>query len=271
MIASATRVIGEGAVIVKRRRFAAPPARLWLCLTDPREVAGWFADADRIALHEPFVFSIGDGDFFAGRVTDWSTPGASADGRLGLRWKFLGIGPEFSILYDVRAAADGTTLLEIVDRGALTAEDVRGLEEGWDDFLDRLERYLETGVPARFDYSEQFAAGALLRGVREPAFGDLRAWTARAFPDARVSVRATSAAAVQLTFTDPAWGGRATHAAMDASRVDAGVYVRVAHAGWPDLDRSWRVAERRRYASAWRAALAALEAASSSGAADPWA
>ena len=273
MIASATRVVGEPAAIVKRRRIAAPVGRVWLCLTDPRELAQWFADADRMAPDAPFVLGIGDGDFFAGRITKWLAPEpeSARDGELGLSWRFLGIGPEFSIAYRLRAQAGGTTLLEVSDRGALTKEEARGLDHGWDDFLDRLDRYLSTAASARFEYSEEFAAGALLRGAHEPAIANMRAWTARAFPGARVAIHYRASDAVELTFTDPAWAGRTTRAAMDACRTAAGVYVRVTHSGWPELDPDRRLAERRRYALAWRAALAAVEEASLQGAADPWA
>ena len=61
------------------------------------------------------------GDFFSGRVIEWD-PGIV----LGLRWKFVGCGPEYEVRFSLLRRKQGTELT-VQDRGAITVEEAECL------------------------------------------------------------------------------------------------------------------------------------------------
>ena len=97
-------------------------------------LAKWFADTERFAPGEPVRMDFGDGDFFSGRVIEWD-PGII----LGLRWKFVGCGPEYEVRFSMLRRKGGTELT-VQDRGAITVEEAECLRVGWSEFLMRFEK-----------------------------------------------------------------------------------------------------------------------------------
>ena len=69
-------------------------------LTTPGQLAKWFADTTHFAPAAPVRFDFGDGDFFRGEVVEWEPEIA-----LGLRWKFVGHGPEYNVLFSLLGAS----------------------------------------------------------------------------------------------------------------------------------------------------------------------
>src|SRR6476620_2283841 len=89
---------------------------------------------------------VGDGDFFSGSVIEWD-PGII----LGVRWKFVGCGPEYEVRYSLLRRKQGTELT-VQDRGAITIEEAECLRVGWSEFLMRFEKALVKNVNTRFNW-----------------------------------------------------------------------------------------------------------------------
>jgi len=243
--------------VVRQTMAEGPPEEVWRHLTEPERLAQWFADCRApLGPGAEFVFSFGDGDAFTGRVTGWQPPS-----RLELEWKFLGLGPRFDIAFVLGPAANGRTEVSVIDRGALTREELDSLREGWEDFLERLARFSRTGQGCRYDWSAAIGLGALLGDVGEggPPELDDRAWWEAAFGGPRVELAERSNGRRTLRLSEPSWDGASTEAEVEIRRLPAGTYLGIVHSGWPSLPETSRLHERRRYAGLWRRALADLE------------
>jgi uncharacterized protein YndB with AHSA1/START domain len=237
------------------RRVTASIAHVWACLTTPSLIRGWFADADGFGPDGWFQYQFGDGDFFVARIVDQRPPTC-----LTLEWRFFGVGPLFTIRYELVSVQDGTEVT-VTDRGALTEEERLSLTEGWTDFLQRLDTFATTGQPSRFLWSEAISAGIMLdRSAGIPVELTDSGWLRTTFPGARVDARVDTDAGVVLTFAERGWGATTTEARIRFTSLSNTGYLGVVHAGWPALDPHVRLAERRRYASLWQHGLAALEA-----------
>jgi uncharacterized protein YndB with AHSA1/START domain len=239
----------------QRMMLNASPAEVWELLTRPELIGEWFADCSYFAPGEQFVFDFGDGDYFAGRVVGFEPPSS-----LHLKWKFLGIGPEFDIVYHLRASGDGTELI-VSDTGSLTREEAEGLTEGWKDFLSRLEARIATGSPARYRWSQTIGVGALTERAPEDvraSIGD-QEWLKNAFAGSTARKLPDEDGQIRLRFARDAWRGRQTEATVSVSDIDGKTYIGVVHGGWTELAEPLQIAERARFAALWREALASLE------------
>jgi uncharacterized protein YndB with AHSA1/START domain len=232
-----------------------PPARVWDALTNRDELARWFADIDQWEPGREFLCDFGDGDHFLGRVEAWERPRS-----LRLTWKFLGIGPESEVRFGLRPSGGGTEL-EVWHHGAASPQEADGLSKGWADFLSRLERYLYTGRPTRYDWTPEITAEALVGGAAGPILAILAdpAWLSSDFPTASLRRLERVGDAIELEFADPAWRGRTTEAKATTRPVGDRRLIGVVHRGWTELSPSIRISERRRYARSWAAALRRLE------------
>lgn len=237
-----------------QRTVHAAPGVVWAALADPALVSQWFGDVDRIVPGEPFRCEMGDGDYFAG-----ATVAADPGRELRLRWRFMDIGPSFDIRYTIEPARDGAVVVSVADTGAPIAAEADSLREGWTDFLSRLDRFVTTGVRTRFAWSPSIAMGALAAGTVEESrarLGD--AWLREHL--AGTAAKASSRGApMTIEISDPRWGGAATTVTLAFHPLEAQTYIALAHEGWPALPAALQLAERRRYARIWQAALAAVE------------
>jgi hypothetical protein len=147
----------------------------------------------------------------------------------------------------------------VEDQGAYSHHAALELREGWDDFLSRLKRSIETGANTRYRWSEVIGTGAMVKGSPSEIQSMLSRpeWWTREFPASRIRPEPESGGCV--VFQDDAWEGSTTRARIAVAAGAGGSAISVSHAGWAELPESIRYAERKRYAGLWAAALASLE------------
>lgn len=242
--------------VIRQRQVPVPREEVWCSLTEPARIAQWFADVDRFSPGEPFRFSFGDGDFFAGTLHQAAPPES-----LHLAWKFMGIGPEFEVRYFLTPLDGGGTEVTVQDYGALSLEEVMSLRQGWDDFLMRLDQFARTGRNVRYTWSESIGIGALLHCANPGMPPELEdpLWWRRHFPSAHLARERPAECQMLLRFEESDWKGAATEALVEFATVGFDTYLGLTHRGWPDLPAMRQIVERRRYAGLWLGALKALE------------
>lgn len=236
----------------------AAPARVWDYLTAPTLIARWFADVsgtDCLMSARDFRFDFGDGDFFVGRVH-----GAQEGIWLSFKWRFMGVGPSYEIVLAL-AKTDAGTRVIVNDYGAISSSEAHELKTGWEDFLARLTRAVESGEYTRYEWSEQIRVSALIPGrppnlLREAA---ATSWWTVLDGAQRSSTCRKGKDHVTVTFRRDDWGGVATEATIRITSLGEYAYLVVSHVGWTRLPSDRRVAERRRAATNWAELLARLE------------
>src|SRR6185369_9650697 len=247
----------EPITVVKEKFIPARIDEVWKYLTDGILLTEWFATTDGLKPNGSFVFDFGDGDFFSGRVVHWNQPTS-----LGFTWKFLGVGQTSRIDYSLQSEGDSTFLI-LRDHGALTPEETVGLDEGWDDFLMRLTRRIETGQPCRYRWSETFGGAAFLgsdTAIDVDAFGDH--WWRTNFPGVQITpelVQNNALNARRFVLRDAAWGDLTMNVTIRIKDLPGGIWASVTHEGWVKLPESEQLPERRRFAKLWERALRRLE------------
>ena len=241
--------------VKSRVTVAAPLEGCWRFLTDPSLMSEWFADPIRLP-DGRMDLHFGDGDFF--RVTRTA---ARQPDQLLWTWQFMGVGPRSEIEF-LLTRKEGHTEVAVLDHGQYSLSGVHELEEGWEDFLTRLQRRIETGKNARYQWSETIGASIVLRDNPESverALHDQAMWQ-RCFRDADVCL-ADSEAGLALNFSKSEWDGASTTASLSLSSSAAGLHLSVNHQGWLQLPETCRIAERKVAAQLWAEALRQLESA----------
>lgn len=244
--------------VVAQRQIQAPIETVWENLTRPELLKMWFADTERFAPGEPVRMEFGDGDFLAGRVTEWD-PGIV----LAMRWKSVGCGPEHEVRYSMLRRKGGTELT-VQDRGAITVELAECLRVGWSEFLMRFEKSLLKKVSTRFNWRKtlnvtvEVRPGA--RGALEAALGD-PGWYASALAGVRAQLhepRAEGVAAAAVSHGD--WGDAETRARVTLRNIRGADYAFAVHEGWGELPGQIAEGERRRFVGVWVRALSEFSA-----------
>jgi uncharacterized protein YndB with AHSA1/START domain len=119
------------------------PARAWAAITEPAQVAEWFADvtpADGVG--SPYRIDFGDGSVIEGRVRALE-PGR----RLAYTWTWAGEAGALTTLvtWEVEAAGIGTLIRLTHDGWAEAGADEATRDEHleyWETYMDQLDRYL---------------------------------------------------------------------------------------------------------------------------------
>jgi uncharacterized protein YndB with AHSA1/START domain len=238
--------------VVAQRQIPAPVEKVWDYLTKPELLAKWFADTSYFGPDAPVHMETGDGDFFSGRVVEWE-PGIV----LGLRWKFVGCGPEYEVRFSMLRRKQGTELT-VQDRGALTVEEAECLRVGWSEFLMRFEKALLKNVNARFNWRKALTFTIRVAETkREPLAAALNDpfWYQAALAGARAQIHEPRGNEFNATVTHEAWGGVETRARVRLKNIRGVDYAFVAHEGWAELPAELALAERRRFVGVWINAL----------------
>ena len=115
---------------------AADPARAWRAVTDPADVAEWFADVTPVdGIGSPYRIDFGDGSAVDGRVRALD-PGR----RLAYTWAWAGEeGPPTVVTWEVQPAEGGGARVRLTHDGWSEAGAARA---GRDDHADSWESYL---------------------------------------------------------------------------------------------------------------------------------
>jgi len=132
------------AAIVTERIIAAAPARVWKALTQPGEIAGWWAAEARV---KPEVGSIGEFRFRP-PAGDLQFEVAELVQNKHLHWISRQGPPEWagtSVIWQLEPIHNGTRLLFTHDGFVKKDEAYEQTRRNWDYFLDSLKSYLETG------------------------------------------------------------------------------------------------------------------------------
>jgi len=231
----------------------------WRFLTVPELLAEWFADVEGTLFPgQRFLFSFGDGDFFVCDGLRTMPP------ELQFNWRFMGVGDASLITYRLHPLA-GETRISVIDSGRYSPGIARELEEGWKDFLARLERRIRTGANTRYRWSECISASAILAASPESALGLClsRLTSAMSFCEGRIEPD-LSRKTIEVTFHSPAWRGRESQAVLLFAEDADGTKLSLTHSGWANLEPEIQFGERKRFAGFWAGFLEQLESRSKS-------
>jgi uncharacterized protein YndB with AHSA1/START domain len=141
--------------IVSSHEIAAGPDEIWQALTDPEKLAEWLVvcKGSLVDQGSDCILDFGDGDFFLARPVEVSAPH-----HLEWRWRWLGIGPAWSVKWYLEEleGPEPRTRVVVVDEAlnppARTGH-YRG--EGWPEILENLATYLRTGMSMRWPSRSQ--------------------------------------------------------------------------------------------------------------------
>jgi uncharacterized protein YndB with AHSA1/START domain len=238
--------------VVAQRQIPMPVEKVWDYLTKPELLAKWFADTEHFAPDVPVYMDEGDGDFFSGRVIEWD-PGIV----LGLRWKFVGCGPEYEVRFSLLRRKDGTELT-VQDRGAITVEEAECLRVGWSEFLMRFEKSILKNINTRFSWRKALTFTMTIDAARleslTAALNNPR-WYQDSLAGVRAQIQEPRGNEIAATITKDPWGDVETRARVKLKNIRGVDYAFVAHEGWPKLPAELAEAERRRFVGVWIDAL----------------
>jgi uncharacterized protein YndB with AHSA1/START domain len=244
-------------VAAQRRTIQAAQELVWEFLTKPELISDWFADCEKFAPASEFKFDFGDGDFFAGRVVSWIAPS-----HLELEWRFDSIGVESAVTYDLAAHGESCTVT-VQDCGATSENSASELAEGWDDFLARLQRRVETGQRSRYRWSQSIGLGSRTAARDSQLLETLQTgeWWRKSFPNASCQVASSESNRVIVEFRDPSFGADATTAKVGLRQFAGSCHIGVDHSGWDKLELpvEQQIHLRRTYCRLWIDALKRFE------------
>lgn len=242
----------------------------WRALTERERLRMWFGTpSGSLTAGGTVRIDFGDGDFFV------VEPRTADPARLvEFDWRFLGVGPVSHVRWEVRPTPDGSQVTVRDDADERDQDAVRELTEGWQDFLGRLGRYLDTGRNTRYECRAEIdgaidlpAAGHELLGESRlaewlPIVTDEqeRRWFQVPGPGAprRFEIGDWRSQGTDLHFTVRIQDAVApTPASVRVRRIPHGTRLSFSHSGWNDLGLEQEHARdlRTRFATAWISAL----------------
>lgn len=152
------------------RAVRASARQVWNSLTEPEILDQWFGSLTfPLKVGERTSLEFGDGDFFVLDVLSLEAPYT-----LQYVWSFLGIGPPDTVTWRINARGEGGCLFTVTDsEERRTREAASLLRKGWLDFTERLEEFLRTGRPTRYDWRRELDASIELAGERQAVWDAL--------------------------------------------------------------------------------------------------
>jgi uncharacterized protein YndB with AHSA1/START domain len=236
--------------VVAQQQIPLPVHEVWDYLTRPELLSKWFGDTLQLVPGDRFRMDFGDGDFLLGQVIEWD-PGII----LGLRWRFIGHGPEYEVRYSMLRRKDGTELT-VQDRGAITQEEAECLRVGWSEFLFRLNKAVVKNVSTRFSWRKAFLftitvaqREAFVAALTDPD------WYHSSLAGVHARIQNFDGNEINSIITHDAWGTIETRLRVRLKHVRGVDYALFAHEGWPQLPGNLAEAERRRFVTVWLNAM----------------
>lgn len=239
--------------VTAQQQIPLPVHEVWDHLTKPELLAKWFADTSHLVPGEPVRMDFGDGDFLSGRVVEWD-PGIS----LGLRWRFVGQGPEYDVRYSLLRRKEGTELT-VQDRGAITHEEAECLRVGWAEFLLRLNKAVVKNVNTRFNWRKAFMFTYEIDAAKRDALVDALTdpnWYHASLAGVHARIQNCDENELNAIITHEAWGTVETRVRVKLKNIRGAHYAYVTHEGWPQLPGNLAEGERRRFVTVWLNAFA---------------
>jgi uncharacterized protein YndB with AHSA1/START domain len=238
-------------IVTAQQQIPLPVHEVWDYLTRPELLARWFGDTAPLVPGETVRVDFGDGDFLSGRVVEWD-PGIV----LGVRWRFIGHGPEYDVRFSMLRRKDGTELT-VQDRGAITQEEAECMRVGWSEFLFRLNKAVARNVTTRFSWRKAFLftitvarREALVTALTDPD------WYHASLAGVSARIRNCDEHEINSIITHEAWGPVETRLRVRLKNIRGTDYAIFAHEGWPQLPMDIAEEERRRFVTVWLDAMA---------------
>jgi uncharacterized protein YndB with AHSA1/START domain len=138
--------------IVTAHDIDAPPADIWRALTDPASVKQWFftCQGSLEMVGRDCVLDFDDGDYFLCRPMVVQPPHY-----LEWRWRWLGIGPAWSVKWHLTPTDYGTKVTVVDEALNPPARTGHYRGEGWPEILDLLGAFVRTGTNYRWPCRSQ--------------------------------------------------------------------------------------------------------------------
>jgi uncharacterized protein YndB with AHSA1/START domain len=228
---------------------------VWRLLTEPAELSNWFAQISHFGVEKSFTFAFGDGDFFAGQITDWNPPY-----NLGLIWRFMNLGPVYHIRFKLSEVEDGVQVA-VEDTGSLSADEAQSLTMGWEDFLQRLARYARTGENSRYEWSQEISVTVTLSDKEKPSLMNLLSehWWSENFTEAKLALLDSDIDRAVWLLCESNWVSETT-VKLVVAKYYSNWFLTITHQGWEEiLPPPANIAARKRYAHLWHDALRLFE------------
>jgi uncharacterized protein YndB with AHSA1/START domain len=254
---------------------SAPVERVWQSLTDQSIVSCWFGNlSDEMVADGTARLDFGDGDFF-----DLESIRLAAPKQLQYRWRFLGIGPQDTVTWQIEPADEGSLVTVTDGEPGRTHEAAMMLREGWLDFTSRLVGFHATGESTRYDWRRELNVSIEIPGTAKEIWETLSApekqtrwlpFNSKLQAGARaetsdeekprllnlddVSWQAPNNVKFQLN--SDAWSNPTT-CEIELTPSHAGQLLSVSHNGWEDIspDGAEQLRQRKRFCALWIAAL----------------
>lgn len=138
--------------IVTTHLIPAPVEQVWKALTDPKSLSQWLVacHGSLVLAGRDCILDFEDGDFFLCRPMEVTPPNY-----LEWRWRWLGIGPAWTVKWFLQEEAEGTQVTVVDEAFNPPARTGHYRGEGWPEILDLLTVYLRTGREYRWPCRSQ--------------------------------------------------------------------------------------------------------------------
>lgn len=254
---------------------------VWRALSEPAAVAQWLGVCSGAldAVGREWILDFEDGEYMLG-VTLAVVP----ERQLRWAWRWMGIGPAWTVTWQVEAAGAGTRITVVEDAFNPPSRWQYWNGEGWPGILEQLETYVRLGNRCRWPWRRE---GYALIELPVPVYDawdrllnpmGLKYWLptiAGSFGsdpiltihlgDASGSVQMTikevippsfrSYPSVTFSLTRPSWGAEISGRLFMEPAGWGRTVFQVFHAGWENVNPELQLAERRLLAAFWADAM----------------